>query len=138
MTYSEVVEHRQQTFAQNAVRWARFQVRVGKHWRLDAWDVIMEGLQEVGTAMREAGPVASAYYATILQLAIEYLTAKPNTDRAHELKGLLADDYARFLKYAEFFRPAQLNDTERKLLSDARFAFTVATLRIEQLCSDTS
>ena len=138
MTYVDDEESYKQGLAQYLVRDIRAQVRVGRQWRKDTWHVVMGTLIELGAGMREAGPIASSYYASSLAVAIEYLEARPNRVRARELTVLLSIDVASYLRYCPSLREAQLSPTERKLLSDARIAFTTATLQMQMLCPDTT
>lgn len=138
MRYAQVQELRQQRLAQCLVRTTRGQVRVGRHWRKDTWEVIIFALQDVGAGMREGGPIASVYYATVLDVAIEYLIAKPNRERAYELGALLSVDFASFFKYYPRFRDGAFNPTEKRLLAQARVTFATAVLRMQLLCPDTT
>lgn len=138
MSYIDDEERYKQGLAQYLVRDVRAQVRVGRQWRKDTWEVLIGTLIELGAGMREAGPIASSYYASTLAVAVEYLVARPNRARIRELDALLGIDHASFLRYCPLLREAQMTPAERKLLSDARVAFTTAVLQIQLLCPDTT
>lgn len=138
MRYVQNNELRQQRFIENSARWARSRVRVGKHWRTDTWELVMEGLTDSGAGMREAGPIAVSYYATILQLAMEYLLAKPDPKRSGELYALFSVDYLSFQAYSRRLGDSLMNKTERKLFAYARVEFATASLQLQLLCSNTT
>ncbi len=75
------------------VRTIREQTQFKKNrWCHDAWETIMEALEEESESMRAGGPCSVRIYERLVELAFAYLKAKPNIANVAELRGTIEAD----------------------------------------------
>ena len=79
--------------AKEVVREVRLQAQYRKNrWCHDAWETIMEAIEDQSPFMRDAGPCAVRIYQRLTELAFAYLAAKPNIANMAELHAGLQHD----------------------------------------------